>query len=298
MAEEKEKKEQGEKDGKATDKVVDGLKEKEGKEEKGEETKKEESKPEEEGKKEEKVEEEEGGEEKKKKRFGLPKIGRKKGEAGPKAEMKEAMPDSEVAFLSPEHKLAHEIDGKFIEDSDTMVLKIKKSKVIFVAGLLVLLMWIIPLAKGFASLAKSTGLDSKIPFLSSQEEPVEEEIIEEVEGPKIRIRNASGKTEWGEEVANTLIDLGYEKVEIQEENEEYEGMSLIVKEGDEEVRDMINEALTAYVLASPSAQLTSDSDFDAVLLLGELIKKEDKGESLGVEDINLDEAVEASASGN
>jgi len=218
------------------------------------------------------------GEEKpKKKRFPLSLFGRKDKKAEEKKEEKQEkkeeveVPQDEAlaAVAEVEAKMANKIQNELMETSDQVVIKLSKSKLMLLLGILVLVMWAVPIARGAQMAIKSMNinvkwnLNIKLPWQAAP-------AAEKAETIKVRIRDVAGVAGKADEVAAVLKEAGYEFVEVQKDTEsEADGMQVITKPDDEKIRSGLEAALaTKYELASPSAQLTDDSDFDAVVVLG------------------------------
>jgi hypothetical protein len=85
----------------------------------------------------------------------------------------------------------------------------------------------------------------------------------------VRIRNHNVSDEEAEKMQTIFTEEGFAFVEVVPDPEsEYDGVTIITKAQGETVRELITGLLAdTYSLASPSAELTDDSDFDAVILL-------------------------------
>jgi len=270
------------------------VSESETKVEKGEE-------PDEEGDKTESPDEPENSEakeefkEEKKSRFAFWKRKKKekKAEVKPKEEVKKAevtevvdedgddkiSPSEAVNAIDPENKvvaetaLAKELDEQLIEEAsdEYFQIRIKKSVLLLVLGLVIVAMWVVPLIKGASWL--KTQMENKEAQAPTQEVPEENnqpEAETTEETVRVRIKNSSGDESLGEQIAVAISQAGFEEVELMSEEEAiYEGISVVAKPQAEETKAQVMEALESeWELASSSATLSQDSDFSVVVLVG------------------------------
>jgi len=215
----------------------------------------------------------EGEDKPKKKRFGFG-FGKKKqeDEDGKAEAEKPAEAKGEMAQLIKEFELAQEVNDKIEAKADFFVVKVKKSVVMLLLGLLVIAMWAVPVTRGIKLYLSQKGISITLPFLNKGDDSPEASGSGELqaEGPKIRIRDSSETDDGAQKLATLLEEAGFNAVEVQTDTEnEYDGLGLIVKPGEDELRQQIVAALgSEYKIGSPSAELTADSDFDAVILFG------------------------------
>ena len=168
----------------------------------------------------------------------------------------------------PNNQLYEEIIKS--HQSEYLILKVRKRLILWILGLGVVVMWF--------SFFFSDHLNSLF-VRSSEPDPVAVEQSVSVSEPTIamadvfdyRVRVRSRLDPVGAQSAHDLlVDQGVVYVEVVEDPEsEYEGVSVITKQDGDAIRSDIETLLSqAYSLSSPSAVLTDDSDFDAVVLYG------------------------------
>lgn len=162
-----------------------------------------------------------------------------------------------------------------IKGNEYFVFRTKKKTVLIVVGVLVLLMWLVPLSKW--------AIETYVPQyafwnpelveqVKESRVEVAEEVVEEVVEDvfRIRIRNNSQIENAAQDMSDFLMENGFVYVEVVDDPEsDYEGVFIVTKPGDDESRSKVEAVLTErYELASPSAELTEDSDFQVVILFG------------------------------
>lgn len=175
---------------------------------------------------------------------------------------------------SPE-ELAKIIDEQIqkAQENDFITLKLKKKTALLLMGLILLSAWAYPIYQ----LAK-VGLGENLPFIDNYlnrdqqthtevEQPEKDQVDEEV---RIRVKLAKdGDLDQAKAIATSLEENGFELVEIFEDQEEtYEQSSIVTKKDQGELNSQIFQILSeSYSLSSSSAQLSDDSDFQAVILV-------------------------------
>jgi hypothetical protein len=160
-----------------------------------------------------------------------------------------------------------------VKASDYVIWRVRKRTILVVCGALVALMWIAILGR--------MGIENYLPRFAYWNPEIREKwALSQIPTPtptpeaspaarlKIRIRDNSEASGSAQILADLLINQGFAKTEVVDDHQsEYVGISVITKTGDQETRPLLESALQAkYTLASPSAELTNDSDFDAVIL--------------------------------
>ncbi len=304
--EEEEKKEEAEPEKVAEEesekkKEGDGATEKKPEEEAGGEEKKEGEKKSEDMK-EEKTEDK--GSEKKPRRFKL--FGRKKEGAEEKnkeeeKENKEVSASEAMNQVDPDNKaevekkiteLAEDIDEQIDEatQSDEIVIKLNRKKLVIGLGILVIVMWIVPMIRGVESLLGRSILPggSQQEQSSEGEEAVMEEVgevaVEEEGGEeatesamlKVRIKYIGDNQSVAEELAGKLKEGGFGHIEVMpDEESDYEKLVVLTGEEDSKVKNMVNEVLgDSYELNQDEVGLSIEGDFDAVFFVGDGSLKE------------------------
>ena len=239
---------------------------------------------------------------KKAKRFKLP-FGRKSGDAD--KSKKESPEESEpitpedainqidesinVHAVPPEAKLASKIDEQIFQakKGDYITLKIPAKLLLAVLGLILILMWSIPIVKSLDLITGNNYLElilSKIRPGQSQSEDVDpqEKVVQKTPEasqsavPIIRIKHIETTLDSAQEIQTLLKNLGYEETELKLETELSEDNEIISKPDQDALHQSLAKVLvdTYQISATPSAQLSADSDFDAVIILGSQVQSE------------------------
>lgn len=232
----------------------------------------------------------------KKKRFKFSLSGFAKKDGEDKKEVGDDGDDSQAAIanLSPEEainkldgavkvlsetksaELDREINEKIASsEADYIAFRVQKKRLLLVLGLLVGMMWVIP----FIRAVEVLFFDGKPLFGGDQqEEQIPEEAMDAVEEAsqsgeiKIRIRDSSGDDELVARILEQLKSADYDYVEVvDEEDSDRSGIEVVAKAEGVDLRSAVERLLQDnYDLASPSAILSEDSDFDAVIFVGEI----------------------------
>ena len=158
-----------------------------------------------------------------------------------------------------------------IKNREEWVIRLKKRTLLLGLGVILGAMWLVLIGKWFGS-----NYGGKIHFgkgIIVIEQAVDQANITPVPiaaGPKIRIRDTIADATGAAELMNQLKQVGFENVEVVEDNtSEFSGVGVVVKVDGAELRLKLEEALKQnYAVTSPSAELTADSDFDAVVFYG------------------------------
>ncbi|OGV97588.1 hypothetical protein A2W24_06115 [Microgenomates group bacterium RBG_16_45_19] len=145
------------------------------------------------------------------------------------------------------------------ENHDHWHLKIKKKPVLILGGLLILVMWGIVAVRQFK--LPQVALVTETTEVAPSPTPLPEIMI------RVRYRETSLASPAAE-LARYLTDAGYPVIDtVFDENSDYTGIFIVTKAENQPLRTTLAGILAAkYPLASPTAELTSDSDFDAVIL--------------------------------
>lgn len=186
-------------------------------------------------------------------------------DSGEKVKQKEALPGStdEVA-----EQIYQQIAKS--ESHEYWTIRLKKKVVLGILGVLILFLWIGVFANYFMQSRGMTLPWQVVDETSQTPEATAAAVIasQNDEGVKIRIRNISGDEEGAVQLAQFLQSRGYAAVEVLEDSEtEFDGVAIVVKADGSEIRDDLGPVVKEmYETSSPSAELTQDSDFDAVIL--------------------------------
>jgi hypothetical protein len=148
-----------------------------------------------------------------------------------------------------------------VRSSEYFIIKIRKRNVLVLLGIIIASFWILALWKYWQ-------LDQIIGQFSPSPEKNLEEAFTNDENLFLRIRTPTDQLDQAELLQTYLQDNGYPAVDlVGDESLIMQGVSIVVKPGNESIRDQLQQILSAkYSLSSPSAELALDSDFDAVIL--------------------------------
>lgn len=183
------------------------------------------------------------------------------------------MPE-EVLPKPTEEEAMEQVYKKIVEikGSDYWIIRLKKKTVLLIAGGLILLMW--GVIGGRWLLHRFPGRITIKNNMIVIEQPVNpndlEPTVPKLSGPYIRIRNTTLNEAGAATMAQFLKDRGYQRVEVVADKEStVSGVLVVTKTQNEALRRELVAALAqTYHLTSPSAQLTEDSDLDAVIFYG------------------------------
>lgn len=160
-----------------------------------------------------------------------------------------------------------------IKGNDYLVLRVRKKMFVTLMGVLVFLMWAVLLGR--------IGIERYKPEWAVWNQAVMDQAILESVMPaptaaaealvRIRVRDNSGVDGAGQSLVDYLIASGYTTIELAaDEGSDYSGLMVVVKPNQNTLREQLEGLLRErYITSSPSAELTADSDFDAVILYGE-----------------------------
>jgi hypothetical protein len=153
------------------------------------------------------------------------------------------------------------------KERDYWTIRIRKKGLLVLLGIALVLVWSVMIGK--------LVMDQRGISLPWQKTDIQEEASTSAElavAPeqmnKVRIRNIVGDEEGAVQLALFLKSKGFEAVEVIEDKEsDFKGVAVVVKPGDEETRAKLEPIVKElYETSSPSAELTDDSDFTAVIL--------------------------------
>ncbi len=157
-----------------------------------------------------------------------------------------------------------------VNKNQYFIFRIKKRAFILGFGILITLMWVVV---GVMSL-----IEWKAPHMAFWNRPTQEQVtLQETPSPtlippdiRIRVRNHLNATVSAQAIVTLLADNGYPGAELIDDPEsDYQGLVVVTKPEDAELRQELEKILSElYVVSSPSAELTQDSDFSAVILFG------------------------------
>ena len=171
-----------------------------------------------------------------------------------------------VMSHSKAEALAEQIDKHIshAEEKDYFVLRIQKKRALIVMGALVGIMWVLPAVRAVELLF----LDGNSLF-SDKAPTTEIDNQDEEDSVKIRIKNSSGDPSLGENLAEKLTESQYDFVELVEDEASMSGVQIITSQESSYLYEALARLLQEdFTLSTPSAELSVDSDFDAVILLG------------------------------
>jgi hypothetical protein len=152
------------------------------------------------------------------------------------------------------------------KERDYWTLKFRKKHALVVLGFLLVAGWVFMVAN---LILTQRGISMPWQQVS---EPVASDSAQLTVDPqalqKIRIRNIIGDEQGAIALALWLKTNGFEAVEVIEDTEsDFKGVAVVVKPGDDTTRkDLETLVSQMYQTSSPSAELTVDSDFSAVIL--------------------------------
>lgn len=213
--------------------------------------------------------------EKPKRGIKLPFLGKKKAAAvvtdasgkpvSPQEAINELDPAVKVRSESQEQALAAEIDKQIKESSqgEVLTVKVNKQKFLLMLGIIVLLMWIIPIIKGMEAVVSNFRTQpSPTPEATATPQPSATPYV-----TRIRLRNTSGKIEVAQGLSDLLKSNGFELDVLHEATGSAKVNSIAVKAGQaglgEKLVTLLNE--NKYLVATYSGDLDEESSFDAVI---------------------------------
>lgn len=170
-------------------------------------------------------------------------------------------------------KLAQLIDKQIAENNsgDFYVLRIRKQHFLLLAGLAILIMWMLALVRPDFDSVK--GVISKIiPRDATSEMTTSDPETQQQELKKlqVRIKYIEDQQNQVETVRNALSDLNFEVIDsVVDPTISEIGYHIVVKPDHQDIAASMSAALSdQFTIATDSAQLSADSDFDAVFILG------------------------------
>jgi hypothetical protein len=190
--------------------------------------------------------------------------------SAPKSVEKPALSQQEMSA-----KLAQLIDKQIAENSsgDFFVIRIRKQYFLLLAGFAILLMWFVALGKPDMSII--TKWYERIKPVSNVQEPNPETAAvsdNEPSKPRIRIKYIESQQNQTESITASLASLGLDVVDVVVDPTLTEtGYQFIAKPDFAYLAASISAALGDQVaVASGSTELSPDSDFDGVFIVGKL----------------------------
>lgn len=156
-----------------------------------------------------------------------------------------------------------------------VVLRVRKRTLLFAGGVLLVLMWLLPLIRWFVSAGFSKPVIQKVVEEVKTEVSPTSVPVEAVDnrindtGIMIRIRDNGGEG-MAQSLQTHLLSKGYLNVElIDDHGSQYTGLGVVVKPNAIDLREEVESIIgDKYDIASPSAELTEDSEVDALVLFG------------------------------
>jgi hypothetical protein len=162
-----------------------------------------------------------------------------------------------------------------IKSDEYFVWRVKKNSFLVFLGIMIVLMWLVVLLKpviekyqpGWVFWNPNLNTQQNQNSLTAPAPAIEASPSARF---KIRVRNNSSTAGAAQDLAERLGKAGYTDVEVvDDQKSEYAGVFIITKPNGTELQKQLSAVLNdAYPLSSPSAELTMDSDFDAVILFG------------------------------
>lgn len=172
-------------------------------------------------------------------------------------------------------KLAQLIDKQIAENSsgDFFVIRIRKQYFLLLAGLAILSMWLVALGKPDVSILKQWY--ERIKPVQIVQEPALEDSADQAKEPakpRIRIKYIESQQSQTESIKTSLASLGLDVIDVVADRTLTEtGYQFITKPDFAYLMASISAALANQVeVASGSSQLSPDSDFDGVFILGKI----------------------------
>lgn len=192
------------------------------------------------------------------------KVKKKKGEAGKEKDEEQTQDPTQDAAEAIYKELAE------IKGADYWVIRIRKKTVLLISGLAIFLMWVVILGGWAVERYKPEWA-----FWNPQSETTQELVPTATPAPealiKIRIRDNHSDPQIAQAIRDRLQSSGFTQMELVDDHEsDYVGIMIITKVSDPKVKQKIETILAeTYPISSPSAELTEDSDFGAVILVGD-----------------------------
>ncbi|MFC1653314.1 hypothetical protein ACFL1M_00515 [Patescibacteria group bacterium] len=180
--------------------------------------------------------------------------------------------DVKIDELSEDEIVAKTIEKQLENSQDYYVFRVKKSIFLLVLGLIVMSLWVIPISsylKNQLGWSISGMFDSKATQEQNEEVTSDKEGVSEENVLKVRVKTAI-ETDSVSKIISLLKSSGYDNVDLELTNVESEGVTVAIKENEGMVlSNLLTLLADDYFAASSSTILTQDSDFDAVIFVGE-----------------------------
>jgi hypothetical protein len=198
----------------------------------------------------------------------------------PKEESIETEKASDVAEQLTNESLLRMIDDKLhkVNGDEFILVKISKKGLLILLGLGLLFLWLSPLIE----LNLPEVLNSRYKLLNimrgQNPSPTPEASISPtpvpVTGASIRVRMGSNSLEAANEVKDLLLAAGFNRVDmVYDPQVNPKSLLIVTKQTDETLQQTLKQVFDQkYMVASEAAELTSDSDYDASILVGEAAK--------------------------
>lgn len=194
---------------------------------------------------------------------------------------------SGVATLASNEELAQKIQAQLLEHSeaDYWTIRVRKQSVLLAMGVALLTMWLVPVVTHgynsgwFSGVAQIPGramalFERSEPADMGDSDGLTDAVMIEREEIVVRVKYDQNQ-EYAESIAELIETWGYQLIDVIEENEGVleSGIEIVVKRDQEVVRAIVQADLgQLYRISSASAELTDDSDFDAVIIIGDEVE--------------------------
>lgn len=152
------------------------------------------------------------------------------------------------------------------KERDYWTLRLRKKHALVVLGLLLVVGWALMVIN---LILTQQGINMPWQQVAQQEATGAAQLTVDSQAlQKIRIRNIIGDEEGAIALALWLKNNGFKAVEVIDDPEsDFKGVAVVVKPGDDLMRKNLETLVgQMYQTSSPSAELTVDSDFSAVIL--------------------------------
>ncbi len=188
----------------------------------------------------------------------------------------ESEPNTQPALSQQEMsaKLAQLIDKQIAENSsgDFFVIRLRKQYFLLLLGVAIIFMWLVALGKPDVSLVKH-WIKQLVPQQQAVPTPPESSTSAEVtpRALKVRIKYMQSQQNQVEAISATLASLNLAVVDaVVDPALTEKGYHFIAKSQHQALVASVAAALSPhYSLATQSAELSQDSDFDGVFIIGE-----------------------------
>lgn len=162
------------------------------------------------------------------------------------------------------------------KDTHAVRVRINVVKTLLIVGALILLYPLYQIVPSVISSEQFAQLKSRIPFLASDQSE-EETAVESQDdqstattSAQIRIRFEPDQIQTRDAIRALLVNSGFNEIDLIEDAELENGIELASKVDNSQLKEQLYQLLAPnYSVSSESAIVSTDSDFDAVILIGE-----------------------------